>query len=727
MPAALVPAQGTPQNPLGAVHAQLRGRYLLTAVIAGVLAVIGAVAGFAVPHPGYASTGTIKISPMRPTTEGTVVMPAYIQYMQTVVAELQTEELERKAMELGSAKDPKSWKYYRPGPPDTYLGEWKKCLLVKLVPNSECINITFTDDHKDAQAVAPVAVRNLIKAYTEQYGDDTKIELSRKIKYWTDQKNQLDERIAAAEAQVTDRLQNIGDDPQTVYEKRLEQQIALEQKVRADEEQLRIHEDDLQKALKVATKVPYTVEDFARVDPVMQERYHQRTLLETEVQELELRLGKNNPATIASRERLLVWNQMIASYVDTLQKKFFIVWTAGTGGTLVARDLSTEEASVKRERDLYNQQQQILQNLGLRSREVASLRKEIALRTEDRNLATKMCNELTTEREMAETYQVVDAGGMAMLANDKRIAFSALGFLLGGGLPVGLLLMASLVNPKFRFSDEATGKPGPSGLTLLGILPDLPDRLSDPEQASIAAHCVHQIRTMLQINTGTDDRRVFAITSAAPGDGKTSLTLALGLSYAACGTRTLLIDCDLIGAGLTARLNVSATEGVLEAIAHRSLLDYVRSTDIADVSILPVGKGQNLHASTLSPAALRRLLEEAKKHFDTILVDTGPVLGSIEASLVAAAADAVVLTVSRGQQRPLVEKTVSHLQHIKANLAGVVFNRAQTADFDRSISGLSLRSQVNTTNIYNGSRMGPVARAVQSAFKPAGEEIDLNS
>ena len=41
-----------------------------------------------------------------------------------------------------------------------------------------------------------------------------------------------------------------------------------------------------------------------------------------------------------------------------------------------------------------------------------------------------------------------------------------------------------------------------------------------------------------------------------------------------------------------------------------------------------------------------------------------------------------MLAVSRGQQRPLVERTVQHLQHIKANLAGVVFNRAKSADFD---------------------------------------------
>ena len=47
-----------------------------------------------------------------------------------------------------------------------------------------------------------------------------------------------------------------------------------------------------------------------------------------------------------------------------------------------------------------------------------------------------------------------------------------------------------------------------------------------------------------------------------------------------------------------------------------------------------------------------------------ILVDTGPILGSIEASLVCAAADGVVLAVSRGQSRPLVEKSLTSRSYI---------------------------------------------------------------
>jgi capsular exopolysaccharide synthesis family protein len=226
---------------------------------------------------------------------------------------------------------------------------------------------------------------------------------------------------------------------------------------------------------------------------------------------------------------------------------------------------------------------------------------------------------------------------------------------------------------------------------------------------------------MLQINRTNDEPQVVAITSAAPGDGKTSLTLALGLSYAACGARTLLVDCDLVAAGLSHRLNVNAPDGVLEAVANRALLEYVRTTDIADVAILPVGTTHAHHASTLSPVALRRLLNESKKHFDIILVDTGPILGSIEASLVCAAADRTILTVARGQQRPLVERSIGHLQAIGSRLAGVVFNRAQARDFERSLSGIALRSRSTNTHVAPPETPHtPPTKDSAGSFKRAG-------
>src|SRR5690606_38526453 len=80
--------------------------------------------------------------------------------------------------------------------------------------------------------------------------------------------------------------------------------------------------------------------------------------------------------------------------------------------------------------------------------------------------------------------------------------------------------------------------------------------LADPEQAANASHCVHHIRALLQVtNEDEEPGRVFSVTSPAAGTGKTSLTLALGLSFAECGARTLLIDADLFGGQLSARVN----------------------------------------------------------------------------------------------------------------------------------------------------------------------------
>jgi capsular exopolysaccharide synthesis family protein len=289
------------------------------------------------------------------------------------------------------------------------------------------------------------------------------------------------------------------------------------------------------------------------------------------------------------------------------------------------------------------------------------------------------------------------------------------GFIGGALLPAVVVLLLSLLDGRFRYSDEANSDL--AGIPLLGILPNLPDLLTDPTQAATAAHCVHQIRTILQITGHSTERRVFAITSASPGDGKTSLTLALGLSFSASGSRTLLVDGDLIGGGLTARLNVNAEHGILEAMASRDIAPFIRTTDVADLSFLPVGRAMGGYTGTISPAAVRRLVDEARKQFDVILIDTGPILGSIEASPVAVASDGVVLCVSRGQQRQLVDRALAHLHAIGGKLAGVVFNRAQAHDFERSTNRLGLSSVPAGSDGRRSEAIGPVARAVASSVR----------
>jgi capsular exopolysaccharide synthesis family protein len=723
-PQVLAPIGSPEVTPFQKIHRLLRGRYALACVLAAIGAAVGTAAGILLPKPAYESAGIIQIRPIIPSMQDVdKVMPLYNQYVADVMVQLHTDRLIKQAMAQPD------WKQRRPyagptAPPDQ-VAEFSKNLTVKQMPGApEMIQVLYDDTRKDAREVAQTAVSCLIKAWEDSQSGSDKRELENRLNYFTGTIQADESMISADRRQIDELSQDAGDQIPTIVNARIGSEMALEKSVKEAQRMLDQAEHELQLA-KVGMKSPqgYSAVEIAMVRPDMLAKLTTLHEEQIKLQEMELRLKESHPTVQAELSLVAIREADIKKSVEEFNEKYLIKSKPdGSGSIQVSKDLTTLRDLVKSYQDQYKLEHEEIQKLYRRSSQIATLTEDISHRKARINENQKQIDTLNFQKEMGGKYQVMEEGTVPQPASDRRPVFAALGFLGGGALPVGLLLLVGLANPRYRFSDE-TGN-DLSGLTLLGILPDLPDRLSDPEQASIAAHCVHQIRTMLQISGAPDERRVFAITSAAPGDGKTSLTLALGLSYAACGTRTLLIDCDLVGAGLTARMNVNSAEGVLEAITNRSLLEYVRSTDVADVSILPVGSAQTLHASTLSPAALRRLIDEAKKQFDTILVDTGPILGSIEASLVCSAADAVVLTVARGQQRPLVEKAIGHLTNIGARLAGVVFNRAQTADFDRSISGVSLRSVSSGSghNGHDGPRFGTLGRAVHSHSKAS----DLN-
>jgi len=300
--------------------------------------------------------------------------------------------------------------------------------------------------------------------------------------------------------------------------------------------------------------------------------------------------------------------------------------------------------------------------------------------------------------------------------------FGAAGALGGFGLPMGLLVMLGLLDKRYRYSDETNE--GVSNVPLLGILPRLPDHLSDPEQAAVAAHCIHQIRIMLQVGQNPDKRRAFMVTSASTGDGKTSLTMALGLSFAASGSKTLVIDCDMVGQGLTHRLKAANVPGLIETLNLGTLRGHVRKTATKGLYILPIGNADAVHAGVLSPQSIKRPMTACREHFDIVVIDTGPILGSLEASVVAAEVDGVIVAVARGQQQPLVEKAIKHLRAIGANLFGIVFNRAEQRDFQRSVTSASIRSmsarpsepRALLPESDESSRFGPLARSVASCL-----------
>jgi Mrp family chromosome partitioning ATPase len=260
-------------------------------------------------------------------------------------------------------------------------------------------------------------------------------------------------------------------------------------------------------------------------------------------------------------------------------------------------------------------------------------------------------------------------------------------------------------------------------LPLLGVLPVLPARVTDPDQAADAAQCVHQIRVMLQgmVNGGP---HAFLVSSSSAQEGKTSLCVALGLSFAASGARTLLVDADFVGRGLTRGLRADGLPGFLEALETGRLSVQERPNRL---SVLTAGNAEQADVCKVSATGVRRVLAQARVHFDVVLVDSGPILGSVEAAVVAREVDGVVFTIARGQASNRVERSLRHLETIGANVMGAVFNRAEVNDVYRSLQSSSIKSASAARpkrdagmRFDDPGLFGPLVGYVASTLPPAG-------
>jgi Mrp family chromosome partitioning ATPase len=207
------------------------------------------------------------------------------------------------------------------------------------------------------------------------------------------------------------------------------------------------------------------------------------------------------------------------------------------------------------------------------------------------------------------------------------------------------------------------------------------------------------------------------ITSATAGEGKTSLTLALGMAFAASGKRTLLIDGDPIARGLTRRLHQDEQPGLLDCFDGGGKAMVQSLTH--NVSVLPAGTGSDHRFDAgFGWEELERLLNEELTDFDVILIDTGPVLSSLQTPIVAQVADHVIMTVASGLSESLARQAVRLLRAIDVPVAGFVFNRASARDYNSWIGGESYYTQASTTlpqRYHNGSApYGPLAASITS-------------
>jgi capsular exopolysaccharide synthesis family protein len=171
--------------------------------------------------------------------------------------------------------------------------------------------------------------------------------------------------------------------------------------------------------------------------------------------------------------------------------------------------------------------------------------------------------------------------------------------------------------------------------------------------------------------------QVVAITSALPGEGKTTTSSCLAVTLASTGAKVILVDCDLRRRGINSVFGVKPEKGLVEVLEGKASLDEAISTDgPAGLHILALSETSSETQDFFQFEPVDRLIEDLRSRYDVVLLDTAPVLPVAETRILAQKVDAVALLV-RWRSTPVkaAQRAVDLLKDVGVTFAGAALTQ----------------------------------------------------
>lgn len=590
-------------------------------------------------------------------------------------------------------------------------------LAVERIDETKIIKVSYRDG--DTQKILAV-LTEIAAAYNKYDRQERKTNLGEGIKYIETQLPGLEERVASLQQQEQRLLEDyqlidpelegakIAEEMSKIQTQKLTNEIQLEQErslYQSIEDRLGLKPEQaliasaisrspryqslLNKLQEIETTIALELARFKEEAPQIKALVNQRQrllpLLNEEAQKVA---GKSieeigpEALTFQDEIRLELIQEMVeaANQIEVLEVR--------------ANVLDKAEAELSQ----YAQQFPVI------LREYADIQLELQLSKEKLKDLLATQNALQVESALKEMPWELIAPPQMLTNNAGELAVVSPNYILNlalGGL-AGLLLGLGLAKLANNLETDVFENPKQVkksiGLPMLGVIPihDRPlwmnEELKASNSSSLAVYpsdfdeAFRSINTNLRLLNYANPLRSFVVSSAMPGDGKSTVAVHLAKAAAAMGQKVLLVDADLRSPqihnmmGLSDRCGLSsvATEGMpWEEAIERSLFDE-------NLFVLTAGPQIADPTKILSSQRLRELIPEFASAFDVAIFDTAPLLGRADASLLAANTDGLVLVVGLGKtEREALTWALEDLSMAGVSVLGTIGNGYRGDSFDR--------------------------------------------
>lgn len=393
--------------------------------------------------------------------------------------------------------------------------------------------------------------------------------------------------------------------------------------------------------------------------------------LQTEQARLSESLGEKHPEMIRLRTE-------IAAAQDKLQAEARSVVRALEGDLQAAR---AKEASLQAN---VEQAKQESLEIGRKAIEFGALKREVESNKQlfqslmSRSKETGLETELKASNvRTVEKAEVPRAPILPRRARNYQIAL-----LVGLALGIGLGLLFEHLDNTVKSPEDVKEH---LGVPFLGMVPEVGGKASTTSvpimppklTEGAVAEAYRVLRTNLIFSSAETSGRVLLVSSANPGEGKTTTVANLGIVLALNGAKVLLLDADLRRPTLHHHFALTKTPGLSDLIVGKcKASEAIRSTRFKGLGVLSCGYVAPNPAELLGSDSMKEILQALRSFYDWLLIDTPPVLAMADTPVLCPLADGVVLIVAAEESpRPAIQRAIDQILGVGGKITGVVLNR----------------------------------------------------
>lgn len=298
----------------------------------------------------------------------------------------------------------------------------------------------------------------------------------------------------------------------------------------------------------------------------------------------------------------------------------------------------------------------------------------------------------------ASNIRVVDPAQVPKGPAKPRVMLNlAFGLILGLSVGVGLAFFQEYLDNTLKTPDEVESL---LRLPSLGLIPSVhlngSSKLLEQgittigngsngsyglalQKDPMAVEAFRSLRTSILLSANPVPK-LLLVTSALPGEGKTTTTVNLGATLSSLGSKVLIVDCDMRRPACHRAAGVKNSPGFVQCLTRRVQLSeaILPVNGVPNLSIIPCGPIPPNPAEVLSSSLTAELLKRLHAEFEYVLVDSPPILTVADSRILATITDAVVL-VTRAYETPydVVRRARTLLYGSGARILGVALNDVQ--------------------------------------------------